>query len=135
MSFWEKCEAKNFMKSRAEIKSELERQYLHRLQLRIERKMKNFCRNCKNSQKVSVDLGEFGEQSKYVCKDGLQNPESKCEKFECIYNQTIIERELLDDIKDPSVCGAKEPKIAALLWVLHDENLSVLEKVKKFFKS
>lgn len=28
---------------------------------------------------------------------------------------------MLDDVKDPAVCGAKEPKIASLLWVLHDD--------------
>lgn len=40
---------------------------------------------------------------------------------------------MLDDIRDPAVCGAKEPKIAALLWVLHEDNVSVFEKVKKMF--
>ena len=26
----------------------------------------------------------------------------------------------MNDLKDPAICGAKEPKIASLLWVLHD---------------
>lgn len=124
------------LKTYSEIKTELEKLYLHRLQLRLDRKLKNFCRNCKNSSKVSIDLGEFGLQTKYVCKDGLQNPDSQCEKFDCVYTSPIVEKELLDDIKDPSICGAKEPKIAALLWVLHNENDSNLfDKIKKFFRS
>lgn len=123
------------MKNHAEVKQELEKQYLHRLQLRIDRKMKNCCRNCKGSRCISVNLGEFGTQNKYICNAGLENRQFDCTKFDPIYNQTTIEQELLNDIKDPSVCGAKEPKIAALLWVLHDgDNSNVLNKIKKFFR-
>lgn len=123
------------MKSHAEVKNELEKQYLHRLQLRIDRKMKNCCRNCKQSRCISINLGEFGTQNKYICNEKLENKQSQCVKFDPIYNPTSIEQELLNDIKDPSICGAKEPKIAALLWVLHDNNNSnVLDKIKKFFR-
>jgi hypothetical protein len=27
---------------------------------------------------------------------------------------------MINDISNPATCGAKEPKIAMLMWVLHD---------------
>jgi hypothetical protein len=29
---------------------------------------------------------------------------------------------MLNDISDPAICGAKEPKIAMLMWVLHNSS-------------
>lgn len=108
------------MKDRAQIKEELERQYLHRLQLRLDRKLKNCCKNCKRGKEKEFNLGEFGIHSKFVCKDGLESG-FPCSCFESLHTNESVERELLNDLKDPAIAGAKEPKIAALLWVLHGE--------------
>ena len=57
-----------------------------------------------------------------------------------------IEDEMFADISDPAICGAKEPKIAMLLWVLHNSrknestgnsssssSVSLWERIKKVF--
>lgn len=121
------------MKTETEIKKELEKQYLHRLQLRIARKMKRSCRNCKFHSERELSLGIFGDHKIYSCSKQIDNNADGCEKFDCIYNAEMIENELLDDIRDPAVCGAKEPKIAALLWVLHEDKQSIFKKVCNFF--
>lgn len=44
----------------------------------------------------------------------------ECKFFKPAYTHDSIVQEMLSDIRDPSICGAKEPKIAALMWVLHE---------------
>lgn len=105
------------MKSEDEVKNQLLEVYRHRLMLRVERKTKHTCRNCKHGMKYEFDFGDFGTMSKWVCKDGKSYNDS-C-GFSCLQGEKEIEDEMIADISDPSVCGAKEPKIAMLLWVLH----------------
>jgi hypothetical protein len=62
-------------------------------------------------------LGDFGTMNRWECKDGKDC--FNCANFICINTQEEIEKEMLEDISDPAICGAKEPKIAMLLWVLH----------------
>lgn len=102
------------MKTEEEIRKQLEEVYQHRFLLRCERKLKKCCKNCKFSVETTIDLGEFGKQSKYVCKH-----EGDCD-FKPKFTSKEIEKEMIEDIANPSVCGAKEPKLAALLWVLHE---------------
>ena len=105
------------MKSEGEIRRQLEEVYGHRLSIRIERYTKPCCRNCVRGVSREFDLGDFGTISKWGCRD-----ERKCGDgcgFECRWTPEQIESRMLEDISDPSVCGTKEPKIAALLWVLH----------------
>lgn len=104
------------MKTENEIKKQLEEAYEHRLQLRIERKTKKTCRNCKNSCSRDFDLGDFGTMTKWECKNG-KTCGANC-GFVCMHSTKDIEDEMLADLSDSSVCGAKEPKIATLLWVL-----------------
>ncbi len=106
------------MKTEEEVKKLLEETYGHRLQLRIDRKTKRFCRNCKHGICREFDLGDFGTMSRWECKDG-RNCGEYC-GFECRYSPKDIEEEMFNDIKDPAVCGAKEPKIAVLMWILHE---------------
>lgn len=122
------------MKSEAEIKEQLVTTYEHRLRLRVGRKTKRVCRNCIHGKSFNYNLGEFGEVTKYGCIEehsfGPQCP------FVCKYNLESIEDEMMNDIKCPSVCGAKEPKIAALLWVLHtgdttNKLLETTDNIKK----
>ena len=125
------------MKTMSEIKSELERLYKHRLQLRMDRKLKKCCRNCKNHIDVDFDLGDFGKNTRYVCKLNLQS-NGGCENYNPVYNEQLVEEEMISDLKDPSVCGAKEPKIAALMWVLHDDEEpdevdTVFKRIKRIF--
>ena len=108
------------MKTEEEIKSQLVLVYERRLMLRIERKTKHTCRNCKHGIKCDFDFGDFGSMSKWVCKNNKTYNEG-C-GFACLHNEKEIEEEMLRDIADPAICGAKEPKIAMLMWVLHNSS-------------
>ena len=140
------------MKTEEEIKKQLEEVYEHRLQLRVERKTKRMCRNCRYGICKEFDLGDFGTMTKWECKDG-KNCGEYC-GFSCKVTVQEVEDEMFDDIKDPAICGAKEPKIAMLLWVLHrgrkegessessfspaesgssNSNLTFWDKLKKIF--
>lgn len=105
------------MKNEEEIKRQLEEVYEHRLRLRVDRKTKRMCRNCKLGICKEFDLGDFGTMTKWECKDG-RNCGEYC-GFDCRNTVKEIEDEMFSDISDPAICGAKEPKIAMLLWVLH----------------
>ena len=114
------------MKSEEQVKRQLEDVYNHRLQLRLERKMKPMCRNCKFGVGREFDLGDFGTMTKWECRDG-RTCGAGC-GFECRNTAKEIEDEMFADISDPAVCGAKEPKIAMLLWVLHGKKSQVQEE-------
>ena len=133
------------MKNEKEIKKQLEDVYEYRFALRLERKTKRNCRNCVWGVENTFDIGEFGKVSKWECKQS-QKFSDKC-TFKCKYTNEDIEKEMMEDISDPSICGAKEPKIAALLWVLHDgkqskdkqtdavpENINILQKILGVFR-
>lgn len=131
------------MKSEEEIRKQLEQVYQHRLFLRIQRKMKKTCRNCKFGINKEFDLGDFGTMNRWQCKDG-KNCYS-CSDFVCINTQQEIQKDMLKDISDPSICGAKQPKIAMLLWVLHEGvkneknkdnkySYGLWKKIKEIFK-
>jgi hypothetical protein len=108
------------MKSELEIRKQLEEVYEHRLLLRVERKMRKICRNCKFGINKEFDLGDFGTMARWECRYGKNC--FSCTDFICVNTQEDIEKEMIEDISDPSICGAKEPKIAMLLWVLHDKS-------------
>ena len=129
------------MKSESEIKKQLEEVYEYRLKLRVDRKTKRMCRNCKHGVQREFDLGDFGTMSRWECRD-CKSCNDQC-GFECRFTPEDIEHEMLDEISDPSVCGAKEPKIAMLMWVLHggdkdakngDEKPSLFERFKRIFR-
>lgn len=105
------------MKTVQEIQNQLEQIYKHRFLLRLERKTKRNCRNCKRGFCKQFDLGQFGEVTQWKCKDQKQCNEN-C-GFQCKNTPQEIQKQMIKDISDPSICGAKQPKIAILLWVLH----------------
>lgn len=107
------------MKSEKEIREQLHAVYNHRLLLRISRRERSSCRNCVLGVERVFNLGEFGEYRHWQCGGGYVYGEVGC-NFKCSSTREVIEREFLDELRDPSVCGSKEPKIASLLWVLHD---------------
>ena len=119
------------MKSQEQIRKQLEQTYNHRLSLRITRKQKKSCRNCKYCEQKNYDLGQFGNIIRYGCLYGFSV--SECQKFECRYTIQQIQKQMIQDIKDPSICGSKQPKIAALMWVLHNnpQKMSIKERIKK----
>ena len=132
------------MKSEQLIRKQLEQVYEHRLLLRIQRKMKKICRNCIYGVNKEFDLGDFGTINRWQCQNGKKC--DSCEQFSCINTEESIQKEIIEDISNPAVCGAKEPKIAMLMWVLHDNEKNsynnessssskgFLNKLKGFFK-
>ena len=114
------------MKTENEIKRQLEEIYNYRLSLRIDRKTKKMCKNCKYGKRQEINLGQFGMEEMWQCS----SLDKKC-CFDCKYTEKGIEEEMLKDISDPSICGAKEPKIAALLWVLHDDKKGEKKSLKQ----
>lgn len=122
------------MKNQEAIKRELEKVFNHRLNLRLERKNKNCCKNCTRGIVKEIDLGEFGKHHKFICSERREEV-FPCSFFECAHNDAETREELIADIKDPAICNAKEPKIAALLWVLHEDGEpGILDRLKRFFK-
>lgn len=126
------------MKTQQEICKQLEEIYQHRLLLRIQRKTKKTCRNCKFGVQKVYNLGQFGEISKWQCSMA-GNKIHDCNKFQCLHNEQQIQKQMIKDLSDPSICGAKEPKIAMLMWILHDQNKKreqkkTSEKSKNFFE-
>lgn len=117
------------MKSECEIRRQLEEVYHRRLSNRVERYTCRMCRNCVNGISRDFDLGDFGSVSKWECKDGRKCSET-C-GFECKRSVSDIEARMIKDISDPSTCGAKEPKIAMLMWVLHGHPASTAGEVEK----
>lgn len=114
------------MKTEEEIRRQLEKTYEHRLALRIERKTKQSCRNCAYGTYCEYNLGDFGNIGKWSCSIG-----KSCGKdcgFSCVNTPKQIEQEMLDEISNPAVCGAKEPKIGVLLWILHGSSKVGIEK-------
>ena len=105
------------MKSEDEVRSQLEQVYRHRLSIRVDRYTKPMCRNCVNGISREFDLGDFGTISRWECRDSRKCCDG-C-GFRCRWTEEDIENKMIEDISDPAVCGAKEPKIAMLLWVLH----------------
>lgn len=105
------------MKSESEIRKRLEDVYRHRLGIRVSRCTSRMCRNCVRGMCREFDLGEFGTVGKWVCRDGQDCGEA-C-GFECKTTEAEIEEAMLREMSDPAICGAKEPKLAMLMWVLH----------------
>lgn len=112
------------MKNESEVREQLEKVYEYRLSLRIDRKMKRMCRNCINGVCREFDLGQFGVMSRWECRNGEDCQSANGCGFSCRWTEQDIENEMVSDISDPSVCGAKEPKIAMLMWMLHDGSSS-----------
>lgn len=106
------------MKSEELVRQQLEEVYQHRLLLRIERKMKRCYRNCLYGMNKEFDLGDFGTINRWQCQKCKKC--DSCAQFECVNTHESIQKEMINDISNPATCGAKEPKIAMLMWVLHD---------------
>lgn len=55
-----------------------------------------------------------------VCNDDEFS--GRCEYFNCIYTEALIEREFDAILSSPSRCGEEYPKLAMLIWFLQDDS-------------
>ena len=121
------------MRSEKEIIEQLSRLFERRLTLRFDRKLKPMCRNCTHKQDVSCETDGV-HYVKYSCSKGLPfMKEGACPEFKCAYSEASIREEMVRDIVNPTTRGAKEPQIAALVWVLNGGD-GWMAKLKSFFK-
>lgn len=109
------------MKTKNEIIEELNILLEKRITQKKENMLKNACRNCTHKIDCTKEIDGF-RYPFYKCQLGFPyNYDGDCKKFECLYNEGEIIREVRREIEDPALRGAKIPKIAALMWVLQDE--------------
>ena len=127
------------------LRQHLEKYIQKRLQSRIQQKLRKHFTNCK----FSNCLNRF-----YVCsnKQNLKKDSYViCSQQKCnncyLYSQKyttkdkqLIVNQFYQDINNPSICGNKEPKIAALIWVVKlfgenkkQEKTSIWKKIKNGF--
>lgn len=115
------------MKNEIEIKQQLEDAYQYRLKLRLRKFLSRDYRNCLHNRMAVVSGDAVGycscvENSSLdklkICNDA--KCAEQCSEYVCKHTRQSIESQMLSDVKDPKLCGQKEPKLAVLLWVLTD---------------
>lgn len=132
------------MKTEEQIKEKIEQVFQKRLNQRIEKYLSRNNRNCLYNISKEIDGKEHlfcaNPENPIVKKEIISICETiedckKCEHYVCKNTKEIVERQFVEDISDPSVCGIREPKLAVLLWVLNDKNKDEKScSLFKFFK-
>jgi hypothetical protein len=52
----------------------------------------------------------------FICQDG--ETATRCPAYDCKNTEVSVKQEFLEEIKSPSICGQKYPKLAVLLWLI-----------------
>jgi hypothetical protein len=121
------------MRSREEV---LERYYELRNKTLRNRKAKLLSKNhpnCLHNVRLPVKgIGKVGlcqnplllqeRGHPLVCNDDEFS--GRCECFECLYTEKLIEQEFNAILSLPSRCGEEFPKLAMLIWFLQDDTVS-----------
>ena len=122
------------MQTESEIKTRLNELYDHRLVLRMRRLLRRGFRNCIHNKRVSLEDGNGEFEGRFgLCMNpevtGAEDAVLKCgnerEKGCKCYKAKYTSREQVKaefdaELRDPKIAGQREPKIAVLLWVLHE---------------
>jgi len=111
------------MKKLKEIKDKLHETYQNRLKIRLKKFLSKYYRNCKYNKKhgnfyicVNKKVCEH-----FVCVCDKNSSFLTCKEYECKNNEKDITEKFRKDVADPKICGQVEPKIAVLLWVMHQD--------------
>jgi len=56
------------------------------------------------------------KHSMRICNDA--ESAKACSEYQCLHIEESITRKFHDELKSPSICGKKYPKLAVLLWFL-----------------
>jgi hypothetical protein len=122
------------MKTEAELKMRLNELYDHRLTLRIRRLLRRGFRNCVHNKRVSLEDGNGEFEGRFglcmnpvvtgsedaVLKCGNER-EKGCQCYKAKYeSRDQVKAEFDAELRDPKICGQREPKIAVMMWVLHE---------------
>lgn len=114
------------MKTQKEIKNKLWDLYEHRLNVRYKNLLKVKPKNCINCKIINKTN---------ICQLTTEECNKTCSKFKLLNNRDNIKIQFDAEIKDPKICGCKEPKIAILLWILHSNKPPVkISLVKKILR-
>jgi len=116
------------MRKESEVKEKFDEIYLREMRKKLSDYLTRSYVNCKFNTRFRVKgNGMVGFcQNPVVCisagkpifvcsDDGVSK---KCECFECKNEERSVEREFIEEISSPSLCGQKYPKLAVLLWFL-----------------
>lgn len=127
------------------LRNHLQRYIQKRLDVRIQQKTKkhftNCCySNCLNRFYVCSHKQNLKKQSYAICSEQRCND---CQLYKQKYtnkDKQKITQQFYQEINDPAICGNKEPKIAALIWVVKlfcenkkQEKNSIWKKIKSGF--
>lgn len=69
-----------------------------------------FCNNLFVINKIKDNI--------FVCND--EYTASRCKYYSCINDEESVNKMFYDELKSPSICGFKYPKLAVLLWFLQE---------------
>lgn len=142
------------MRTNDEVKQKLEELYERRLKLRLKRCTRHSFKNCKWNKRLDVEdsNGDLDHRvglcfnpavtggTEVVRECGEPQAET-CQEYDSNHTKESIVAQFKADISDPKICGQKEPKIAILLWFLHDNKdfperteISVWQKLRGMFR-
>ena len=127
------------------LRQHLEKYIQKRLQSRIQQKLRKHFTNCKfsnclNRFYVCSNKQNLKKDSYVICsQQKCNNCQLYSQKYTIKDKQQIV-NQFYQDINNPSICGNKEPKIAALIWVVKlfgenkkQEKTSIWKKIKNGF--
>lgn len=127
------------------LRQHLEKYIQKRLEVRLQQKLKKHFTNCSYSNclnrfYVCSNKKNLKKDSYVICNEQRC---SCCQLYKQKYtlkDKQKIQQQFYQDINDPSICGNKQPKIAALIWVVKlfgenkkQEKCSIWKKIKNGF--
>lgn len=119
------------MRSETEIRQKFRELYYKEFSKRKESYLSVRFLNCKYNIRYKVkDFGSVGfckndnialmtKRKVFVCNEDICA--EKCQYYDCLHTEATIQEDFDEIIKDPARCGYEYPKIAILIWMLHDE--------------
>jgi hypothetical protein len=123
------------MRSKVEILDKFYDLYQRRLKERKKKYLGKSHMNCKFNKKNRIkDCGvigfcgndkivnRFSRSALFLCND--DEVSAACDKFACKHTDSSVENDFIEIIKSPSRCGQEYPKLAVLIWILQNEDLT-----------
>lgn len=118
------------MKNEEEVKVKFDHLYFKELEKKREKYLTQGFKNCKfNGVHKVKQNGKIGfchnplvvsatKKFMFVCNE--DKTACNCEHYECRHTEESVREGFLEELKNPSVCGQKYPKMGILLWFLHN---------------
>jgi hypothetical protein len=116
------------VRTEAEIRERFDELFERELRRKLSEYLTRTSLNCRyNSRHRVKGDGQVGfcvcpavltrlEKPVYVCQD--DGTARRCPVYECKNTEAGVRQEFLEEIRSPSVCGQRYPKLAVLLWFM-----------------